>query len=849
MAFTLTLASMPAQRQLLLTFNTNVQTIVPAGTAAYDINSYTLSNNASVTAVVQISANTILLYTTELQSVINYRVTVTGALTNTLGDPLTVRTAVFVSYTLTPPYVVASLVASSGPRGRRVDLRWENPAGVDAIRIIRTLRSWPFDFTEPTPGAVTVFEDLSSAEFFSDVGLGYVAVLAANTVVGVATVSVPSSYLFNPGDTVQLVSVDGPYLEETKVILSVGVGSLTFTTPLAQVFLAGSHIGYPEPLNEQTYYYYTVLVSNAGPLALTAYDLTDASRAYALSVAVYNSKDNFLWPNTPAIYREMDALPVAQGGGGGTLDKLYEVMGGWLNVMRGNANAIALRNDPDMAPIDALIAANSALGFSGEGQTYDFDALRRTFSSITSVYKKRGSCPGVQQLAQLLVRWAVVCVEFGQGNCIGLTNMKTWDGTSELDTGEDSVTNAITQVVISAAGSAVITDPEKGTPVPPVPWDVVNRWARGKARDSMGNVVCVANSGYIAGVAGTLTTQDLYAYVQLAAPVLVGATTIVVDDIRGFQPGQRIQLVNNVPYAPNAYRSEIVDVAIGGVNVATNTITLRRPTQYAYASSSRVSLQTTIFRKEFEGLATAVGVSTLTDSNALWVENQWIGYKLLYIDGVVRTIVSNTSQVLTVTGAPMAASGSNDYRIAYGFSAGTFSTATAYLRYYVGNGVHTDIFEPTWSVKLVAEPNDPRNRLWQGPGSTLLGAWGPTDAGIYVTSTSQGGGLGVVARGKEGSVGLQKSKLVLDPIGYRNPGTPSLVGYYLNPNQNQTTFFEILIDNGTSLVVAGDISSFVVSGQPYYVLSKRDMNRFLALQKRVFYEFTDTDVRPRLLLV
>ena len=233
----------------------------------------------------------------------------------------------------------------------------------------------------------------------------------------------------------------------------------------------------------------------------------------------------------------------------------------------------------------------------------------------------------------------------------------------------------------------------------------------------------------------------------------------------------------------------------------------------------------------------------------LWTENQWAGYKLLYLDGVVRNIVSNTSQVLTVSGAPLAASGTNDYRIAAAFSAGSFAAATAYLTYRVGNGVHTTLFEPTWSTFLVAEPNDPRNRIWQGAGSTLLGAWGPTDAGIYVTSMTDGGGPGVVASGKQGTVGLPTSRLFLDPIGYRNASYPSLVGYFLNPNQNQTTFFEILIDNGTSLVVAGDISSFVVSGQPYYVLSKRDMNRFLALQKRVFYEFTDTDVRPRLLMV
>ena len=848
MPFTLSSAAVVAPRQVLLTFNSTVQTAGAAGIAAYDIDSYTLSNNASVTAVLQVSAATVLVYTTELQGSANYTISVVGALTNTVPEALTVRSAAFTAPASTTPFVVANLRAASGPRGRCVDLQWSNPAGTDAVRIIRTLRSWPYDFTENTPGSVTVFESYSTIESFTDLGLGMVAFLTANAAAGVSTVSV-GSFTFVPGDTVRLVRATGEYAEETKVVLSIGLGTLTFTTPLANSFSIGDHVGTPAPLNEQTYYYYTVLVSSAGPLPLAQYDLSDASRAYALSVGVFNSKDDFLWPNTPAVYREMDALSVAEGGGGGALDQLYEVMGGWLNVMRGNANAIALRNDPDMSPLDALVAANASLGFTGEGLSYDYDALRRTFSSITSVYKKRGTCPGVQQLAQLLVRWATVCVEFGQGGCIGLTNAKVWDGVSELDFGADSVTNTITQVVTDAQGAALFTDPSKGTFTGPVPWDVTDRWADGKVRSSLGDVLCVQASAATAGVSGTLTIREPYAYVLLTAPVLVGATSIVVDDIRGFQPGQRLQLIDALPYAPNAHYSEIVDIAPAGINIATNTITLRMPTQNAYNNGSRVTLQTTIARAEFVGEGTAVGASTLTDTNAFWVENQWVGYKLLYQDGVVRNIVSNTGNVLTVTGAAMTASGTNDYRIAADFSAGTFSTATAYLEYRVGNGVHTSIFEPTWSPYLVAEPNDPRNRLWQGPGSTLLGAWGPTDVGIYVTDTVNGGGPGVVASGKQGTVGVQTSRLVLDPIGYRNAGYPSLVGYYLNPNQNQTTFFEILIDNGTSLVVAGDISSFVVSGQPYYVLSKRDMNRFLALQKRVFYEFTDTDVRPRLLMV
>lgn len=839
MSFQLLSAAVTASRQLTLTFDTPVANFGAAGIIARDAASYVLSNNATVLTVLAVSGSTVLLYTTELQGLQTYRVTVSGALTNSTAQPLTARTTTFTAPALTTPFVVANLTASSGPRGRRVDLQWENPAGVANTTIIRTLRSWPVDFTETATGAVTVFSDNTAITSFSDVGLSSVAVLTASAAAGVSTISA-GPIAFTAGQTVRLVRVTGTYVEETKTVQSAGAGTVTFTTPLSNSFSAGDHVGYVASLNEQTYYYYTVLVSTSASPALLDYDLTDASRAYALSVGVFNSKDTFLWPNTPALYREMDALAVADGGGGGTLDKLYEVMGGWLNVMRGNALAIALRNDPDMAPIDALVAANAAIGFSGEGQSYDYDALRRTFAGLVGVYKKRGTCVGVQEVAQLLVQWATACVEFGQGNCVGLTNMKTWNGQAEVDTGVETALNTITQTVLDSTGRSVLSDPSKGAGSGVVPWTLANRWQGGKVRGTLGEVACVESSGVESG-AGKLYLSGASAYVTLTAGVGAGATAITVSDIRGFRPGQRLQLTATTAYTPGAYRAEIVDIAIAGVNVSTSTITLRQPLQYAYSTGARVALQPSILREEFTGQASAITATTLADPTALWVENQWAGYKLLYIDGVVRNIVSNTSSVLTVTGAAMSASGTNGYRIAAGFSSGTFASATAFLGYKVGNSVRAEIFEPTWSVELVAELNDPRNRLWQGPGSPLLGAWGPTDVGIYVTSDI------TVASGKPTAV--LGSTLYLDTIGYRKAGIASLVGYYLNPNQNQTEFFEILIDNGTNIVVAGDISSFVTLGQPYYVLSKRNVSRFQALQKRVFYEFTDTDVRPRLLLV
>lgn len=594
--------------------------------------------------------------------------------------------------------------------------------------------------------------------------------------------------------------------------------------------------------NAQTYYYYTILVSPNVVTSISDFDVDDSSYAYALAIDNFQSKDNFFWANTPAIYKEQDAIAVAQGGGGGALDKLYTVMGAWLDLMRGNMAAIPLRNDPDRAPINSLIAVNNALGFSGDGQTYDWTALRRTYANLARIYKSKGTCEGVNAISSTLTGWSVTCVEFGQDACMGVTNLKTWDGRSSNDIGQQSAVINITQTITTAAGNGRIAVVGKGAA-----WATPDQFTGGKIRSGLGNVACVIANGSLGG-SGYVDTQGAAAFSAVTPFLYTNASagdlsivlyaSMTTDPVR---PGLTLQLVD-------AYtlRTEFVDVVtVSNIAGIAYVVTLKAPLQYAYVIGSLALLQHSLLRAEERGNANsfASASATLTDSRAYWTENQWVGFVLLYEDNTQRTIVSNTGNTLTTSGPTMTNTGSRGYRIAKAFSSSTYSSATAYVSYILSKGPRTTIFDPCVDLELASTRWDHRNRTWQGMGTTLLGSWGPLDVGLYLN----GAYFWVRSFGR--AAGLRGTATLLRDPTSTPSGAVTLEGMYLNPNQNQTELFEIIESTDTTITVNGDISSLVVVGQPYFVLRKSDANRYRSLSSRLYNEFTDTDVRPRLQLV
>jgi hypothetical protein len=154
-------------------------------------------------------------------------------------------------------------------------------------------------------------------------------------------------------------------------------------------------------------------------------------------------------------------------------------------------------------------------------------------------------------------------------------------------------------------------------------------------------------------------------------------------------------------------------------------------------------------------------------------------------------------------------------------------------------GVHSFLFDQRYDLELRGTRLDPYSRLWNGPGLSLRGLWGPNDVIMYVTTNV------VLTYGKPTSAA--GNVIQLDPSA---PVTPNaLVNMYLNPNQGQKQTFLILANDATSITVDGDISSLVTTEQYYYVLSPRDRNRFTRITERLNREFANQDIDVRVLFI
>ena len=120
----------------------------------------------------------------------------------------------------------------------------------------------------------------------------------------------------------------------------------------------------------------------------------------------------------------------------------------------------------------------------------------------------------------------------------------------------------------------------------------------------------------------------------------------------------------------------------------------------------------------------------------------------------------------------------------------------------------------------------------------LLGAWGPCDLGIYVTTPGV-----ALYRGRVTGVGtttITDSNLSLT--------VDSLVGMYLNPNQNQGLLFKIVSNTATTIMVSGNVSRIARVRQGYVVLTPRDAQRYQRLQARIG-EFVEDGIRPHILFI
>jgi hypothetical protein len=917
--------------------------------------SYTISDGVTVSAVTVVSSKIVRLVTSSHPAGV-HTVTVDEDLESADGGELVVNLAAFLTPVQEPSpdapvdILPADLEARTHCLGQRIDLSWTNVLGVDTnvqwVRVIRRQKNWAFDLTDPHD---VVYDGPTINQFFDTGVLANPVLCEAAIAINANSIRVPAGS-FDIGDVLRIDQFVGDIHYEIKTVTGVtsfDVDSDTVAvTPLFQtVFDVGARAARSSPLQPQTYYYYNVLVSDGEDPLDSAFAFTDSNRVAGLSIAEMDSKENFFWSHTPEYYREKDAED-----GEGYLDKWYEIYGCWLNLMRGQATAIKLLNDDDETPYNTLSAKNISLGIEPEGFSYDYEIPRRSLLSLANVYKRRGSCEGMVRTVRMFTQWEASCAEFTLGGCAnGAKALSAWDGQSLKQA--RSVSSGISQLYDEDVGRNVLLDLTSTFED--------HLWRDGMVVGPLGDIVCVQDNL-------TVLTDDLLRGViykepvrshRVRASVAAGANVVALSSLQQLVPGMLIQLQGSVD------KTKFEIAQIEEFYPETLEILLYEPLQFSYVKNDYVGIQKNQIR--FEQVFTDFFASEevpetddepeyvkLTYRGSVWVENQWKGYSVMLETGDVTEILKNDGDSIYIVGGE--GGGLPDgYSIAIAktFAGVSWASRQPVTEYLIYNGNHTFLFNPLFDMTLRNTRWDPYSRLWQGVGSTLLGAWGAADVGLYITTpvlVSMGqAGIGldyhpsgvaefqfvtlgevplvvgmsillgpdlvewtvtafaVLTPGVEGDYGdfvrlelvctLEGEAYLLpsdDATNAEIPGYPGAlypsggwpesvniletsmpvfsgtssfitldpnqpapevnewVGWFLNPNQNQSRLFEIVSNTETTVTVGLDISGLVIEGVPYYVLKPRDANRFRALVNRFSAparEFANMDIDVKLL--
>lgn len=836
-----------------------------------------------------------------------YTLTVSTALVDLNSQPLVINTAQFVGVGILLPITPTNFTASSLCDGQAIQLSYlptEDRAHAGTMAILRRLKAWPYDLTQIDYDVV----------YWGQAGIASVGNTIPQTLIDLGISNINGNYSptlsqgatsfgyeppqavpgpqpftgFVTGDVLIIYEqsqtgsgagsgspVVNPALAEIVTVTSPNTASSSYTvhfTPAIKNAYNNPVVGRYTPLLPQTYYYYLLIYTNDGnftrPITPTYFEFTSNSQAFGLSIASNINSYDFIWNSHPGYAKYRDGLTVDQGGGGGFLSAWTQVMGCWLNLLRGNMMAEELLNDITKTPINTLTAINESLGIQPEGLSYDYDILRRAPASLAFVYKRKGTCPGLVETVSMFTKWAAVCVDFGASRCNnGASSLTTWDETSVEGYGSGPDAYYLFGTVQSGAGYLL---DETGTfnlgVTTPDIWNT-GLFDGGEIRGVFGDVMCVSVNGPETGP-GAIGTG--LSYTIPAPPVVATITAIQTPLVQGIiifyiseiglikaasspNPGTIIQVTSTsltdtlqdgtiVPYAeilPVLLVDPIFSSLHGGYRVT--AVRVQGTTTQALAVGDTISIGKSRIRSLIEGShGSAIG-RTMHDPNGAWVTNQFTesfpGYfgapmQLKDTIGNIFDIESNTYDTITVV------TGNPDIEGSYYAISPFFTENGPTLFYRAYSGTHTFLYDPSLDLTTTGTIYDPFNPLYQGGGTTLGGIWGPSDVGIYITTP-----ITVVSG---------RATTVAGNILTADPGSPlltpgALVGLWLNPNQNQTQFFQILDNTDTTITLTGDGSSLIVPGQFYYVLKPLDYVRYQRLNTRLTTEFSDADTHIHIL--
>ena len=384
-----------------------------------------------------------------------YQITTHPALTNRKSDVViqskdTASPRQWLEYSVTPNLPgVTELRAKTWPEGKRIDLIFSVPAGVQQIRIRRSKLSY-------------------------------------------------SSFTDDPGDDIY---VGSPTNLDATPITRFYDGDVT--DPVYRSSGAS--------LEENCFYYYTIFVTYSLS-APEVWHTDPEARVQGLSIKDYAaSEGDWVYKLLPQTYRQRDADP-NRGTDQYKLRDFCKVMQAYASLQRGWQEALLMLRDPELMPAGrlgenqnqtGLLAAQVRdLGANPE-RSYDAGVLRRLTAGIVSVYQAKGTCPGLVNYVKLLTGWDSRCDEQIEPVCavdrlFQLHDEESYillaDGTAGATPADIWVYQYGELFVPSGAmteadGATVTVAPETSSAVPTV----------GAIIDALGTFVCVDEVRNISG--------------------------------------------------------------------------------------------------------------------------------------------------------------------------------------------------------------------------------------------------------------------------------------------------------------------------------------------------------------
>lgn len=604
-------------------------------------------------------------------------------------------------------------------------------------------------------------------------------------------------------------------------------------------------------LEDNKYYYYSLFIYDSDTDELSTYG--PGTRGFALSYKKWGEGDR-MYNLFPEETRSLDQVTT------GDLKRLCDIMGARLDELRSRVFVMEYNRQPVNAPDNLLDFFSIGFGFEAE-RGFDLNVLRRVGEGIVSIYKRKGTVPGIEDFIKLYT-------EFDNKVFDNLDqSLKLYDEDSKLYSG------VLTSIGPNFAQDTAATFPSNS---------LVGGRFYDHDQDSFytiltnnSNTIFFENrtpptinddsgttggglSDAISGLANNLST--------FTGTSTGGSTTTLIDSslssypdgyfngfeiliTSGLNSGLRGRVksftsvnttitfhtaFSNIIASGVTYRFEriyeIVTTSAPFLGLEDNSLKGRTLTITAGTNSGAVARIARNY--DFGGTETRIIVSNpytqacdsttaftvestgllFQDTSKSWTTNEWRGH-VLTIGSQEFFIKSNTSDTLTIT--PTYANIGSPLRFARINLDQEYPTPTnSYTiegRYYVYQGNHYLLFDPLIPFEFRNTLRDPAAFLF-GSGSprtlTSLGGLGDFELPIAILNAATAVGR---------STNLSGSVLT---DANANFTVGALIGLRLNPNAIQDQSYVIVDNTSTTITVTGNLEATADIGNNYYVIDE-----------------------------